>query len=63
MDNDRKKWDIAKQLSTPRELCKTCGEWHEEDLDNPAGCSQGHRYECHDYLIADTDECPSYLEW
>ena len=65
METDRKKWDIAKQLSTPRELCKTCGEWNEEDFHGPARCVvskdafDANRY----YLMGDRDDCPFYFEW
>lgn len=57
--------DIAKLLSTPRDLCKTCYNWcTQEDVgeyDFPH-CCEGSCYETHNYLIGLSDTCPKHLE-
>lgn len=57
-----KGFDIAKVLSTPRELCKTCIDWYEGDDDTYPLCVNG-RYECRNYLLGYTDTCPCYFEF
>jgi len=56
--------DIAKQLSTPRELCMDCYNWcTQEDVgenDFPQ-CGEGCHPETHNYLIGLSNTCPKHL--
>lgn len=56
--------DIAKQLSTPRELCKDCYNWcTQEDVgpyDLPQ-CGEGCHPETRKYLIGLANTCPRHL--
>lgn len=56
--------DIAKLLSTPRELCKTCYNWcTQEDVgehDWPQ-CSEAFDWDCYWYLTRKNDTCPKHL--
>ncbi len=55
--------NIAKRLSTPRELCKDCYNWcTQEDMgenDFPQ-CGEFHP-EAHNYLIGSSNTCPKHL--
>ena len=55
-------FDIAKLLSTPREMCKTCIDWYEGDFNTYPLCVNNH-VECHNYLLGYIDKCPHYFEY
>ena len=58
-----KELDIAKVLSTPKELCKTCIDWCDEDFNDIPHCANANFYETHHYLFGETDTCPCYFEF
>ena len=59
------KLDIPKLLSTPRELCETCYNWCSQEDVGPHDwpqCVNSGDYDCYNYLMHYTNDCPKHLE-
>ena len=55
--------DIAKVLSTPKELCKHCLEWCDGDFNDIPHCVDGHNGGVREYLFGHTDTCPCFFDY